>query len=133
MENKEQQDLMYKLSMYEQQIKHMQQQLQAVEQGTEEMISLNKGLEDLKSSNENEILAPIGRGIFAKAKLISKELTVDVGDKKFVKKSIPETQKIIVEQTKKLEDVKKELETGLEKINQEMTQMIMEVQGKGEK
>jgi len=130
---KEQQELMYKLSMFEQQMQHMQQQLQAVEQGIMELTSLNLGLEDLNGSKGKDILAPIGRGIFAKAKLQSEDLIVDIGSKNLVKKSIKETQKIISEQTHKLDDVKRELNNNLEHMNNELTQTFLEAQKKEEK
>lgn len=127
---KEQQELMFKLSMFEQQIQQLQQQLQAVEQGIVEMASLNLGLDELKGSKGKEILSPIGRGIFTQTKLLSEELTVDIGNKTFVKKSIPETKKIIEEQIKKLEEVKGELNNKLEEINIEMTNIFMNAQKK---
>ena len=82
----EQQEMLFKLSMFEQKIQQLQQQLQAVEQGTIELNSLNLGLDEIKGKKEKEIFALIGRGIFAKAKLISEDLIVEVGEKKFVKK-----------------------------------------------
>ena len=129
----EQQELMFKLSMFEQQIQQMQQQLQAIEQGVVELTSLNLGLGELVGSEGKEIMAPIGRGVFVKAKLLSEELTVDVGGKNFVKKSIPDTQEIINEQIKKLEDVKKSLSNSMEEINQELTRTVMNAQKEQEK
>lgn len=126
--NKNQEELMYKLSMYEQQIQQMQQQLEAVEQAIVEMNSLVLGLDELIGSKDKEILAPIGRGIFVKTRLVSKDLTVDVGGKNFVKKSIPETKKLIQNQVEKLEEVKKELEGNLEEINNELTTTFMDAQ-----
>ena len=123
-----QQELMYKLSMFEQQIQQLQQQLQSVEQGIMELMTLSTGLDELVGSKDKEIMAPIGRGIFVKAKLLSEELTVDVGGKNFVKKSIPDTQKIIKEQTKKLEEIKKSLSKAMEDINQELTKTVMDAQ-----
>ena len=123
-----QQELMFKLSMFEQQMQQLQQQLQAVEQGIVEMNNLNLGLEELVGSKDKEILAPIGRGIFVKTKLLSEELTVDVGGKNFVKKSIPEAKKIINEQIKKLEDVENELNNNLENSNAEFMKMVQEAQ-----
>ena len=69
MEDKNQQELMFQLSMFEQQIQSIQQQLQAVEKAIQELSSLVLGLEDLKGSEGKEILAPIGKGIFVKTKL----------------------------------------------------------------
>lgn len=120
------QELIYKLSMFEQQIQQLQQQLQAVEQGIVEMNSLNFGLDELIGKQGKEILAPIGRGIFVKSKLISEELTVDIGGRNFVKKTIPETKKIIEEQIKKLEDVKKDLNDNLEKLSEEIRKVMEE-------
>jgi len=125
---KSQQELMMKLSMFEQQIQHLNQQLQAVEEGIVEMNSLNLALDELKGKEGKEILAPIGRGIFTKTKLISEDLIVDIGGKNFVKKSILETKKIIGDQVKKLEEVKKELESGVEKMNQELREMFESAQ-----
>ncbi len=127
-----QQELMFKLSMFEQQIQQLQQQLQAVEQGIIELMTLSTGLDELVGSKDKEIMAPIGRGIFVKAKLLSEELTVDVGGKNFVKKGIPDTQKIIKEQTKKLEEIKKSLSKAMEDINQELTKTVMDAQKQNE-
>lgn len=123
-----QQELMFKLSMFEQQMQQLQQQVQAVEQGIVEMNSLNFGLDELVGKQGKEILAPIGRGIFIKSKLSSEELTVDVGGGNFVKKTIPDTKKIIEEQIKRLEDVKKDLNDNLEKVGAELEKVMGEAQ-----
>ncbi len=120
----ENQEFIYKLGMFEQQIKQLQQQLQAVEQTITDLDSLNFGLDDLKGKIGKEILAPFGRGIFVKAKLLSEKLTVDVGGKNFVIKDIPQTKEIIQEQIKKLEDAKKELNDNLERIGNGAQKMI---------
>jgi len=127
---KEQQEIMFKLSMFEQQIQQLQQQLQAVEQGIVEMESLNIGLNELVGSVGKEILAPIGRGIFVKTKLVSEDLIVDIGEKKFVKKTIPETKKLIEEQIGKLKEVKGELEESLEKVSEELQEVMNEAREK---
>jgi len=128
---KNQQELMFKLSMFEQHIQQIQQQLQAVEQGIIEISSLNIGLDELVGGEGKEIIAPIGRGIFAKAKLLSEELIVDVGGKNFVKKSILETKEIIDKQIKKLEDIHKELNNNLEEVSEELMKVMEEGREKG--
>ena len=131
--DEKQQELMFRLSSYEQQISHMQQQLEAIEQAIAEMISLKQGLEELKGSEGKEIFAPMGKGIFTRAKLISEDLLVDVGCKNFVKKNIPDAKKLIDAQIKKLEEIKKEFQENLEKISEEITQTIIEAQKLEEK
>jgi prefoldin alpha subunit len=128
---KEQQELMFKLAMYEQQMKQLQEQFQAVDHAIGETSSLNSGLNELKEGKDKEIFALIGKGIFAKAKITSNDLIVDVGAKNFVKKNVADTQKIIKEQINKLEQVKKELESKLEELNHEAVKMITKAQ-KGE-
>lgn len=130
MEKDREQELMLKLGTFEQQIQQLQQQLRAVEQGIVELNSLNFGLDELKGGKGKEILSPVGRGIFARTKLLSEELTVDIGGKNFVKKSIPETKKIIEEQTEKLSEIKNGLEKNLENINIEIREVIMGAQNK---
>lgn len=120
----EQQEIMFKLSMFEQQIQQLQQQLQAVEKGIVELDSLNLGLDEIVGKEGKEIFASVGKGIFAKAKLISEELIVEIGNKTFVKKTIPETQKLVKEQIEKLEEVKKELNKNLEDTSDELRKLI---------
>lgn len=124
------QELIFKLQMFDQQIKQLQQQLEAVGQGVAEMNNLNSGLDELIGKRGQEVFAPIGRGVFAKAKLESEDLNVDIGGGNFVKKSIPETKKIIEEQVKKLEEIQVELEDNLEKVGEEFNKVILEAQEK---
>ncbi len=126
----EQQEIMFKLSMFEQQIQQLQQQLQAVEKGVAELDSLNLGLDELVGKEGKEIFASIGKGIFAKAKLLSEDLIVDIGNKNFVKKTIPETQKLVKDQIEKLEEVKKELDKNLEATSEELRGLIKSVDEK---
>lgn len=128
MRKQEEQELLYKFSIFEQQIRELQQQIESIEKGIIDMNSLNFGLDELVGAKDKEIFAPLGRGIFVKAKLLSEELKVDVGDRNFVNKSIPETKELIAEQIKKLEQVKSELEKNLEEIGQEMTRTMNRIQ-----
>lgn len=131
MEKNKDQELTFKFQMLEQQIVAIQQQLQAVEQALFDMASLNIGLEEIKVNKE--ILASVGSGIFAKAKLLSEELVVSIGDKNYIKKSIPQTKKLIQEQIIKLEKAKEELNFELDKINDEITGLMREYQKISEK
>ena len=124
--DKQQQELLFKLSIFEQQISQLQQQLQAVEEGFSDLKILSLGLEKIKNSEGKEILAPLGRGIFVRGKMVSEDLIVDVGGKNMVKKTIPETQKIIETQIKKLGKIKQELDEKIEEINKELAQTLTE-------
>ena len=124
------QEFLFKLSMFDQQIRQMQQQIKAVDDGIVELESLNIDLDDMKNSEGKEILALIGRGIFAKAKLVSEEFLVDVGDRNFVKKSVDETKVMIKKQVEKLQEIRKELDVGLEQLSKEIEKVIAESEKK---
>lgn len=125
---KNEQEMLFRFSMFERQIKEIQQQIESVERGIIDLTTLNFGLDELVGSKDKEIFAPMGRGIFVKAKLLSEELNVDIGQGNFIQKSIPETKELIEEQIKKLEQVKKELEHSLEEFGEELTNMMNQAQ-----
>tara|TARA_Y100000310_G_scaffold251425_1_gene257907 strand:- start:10657 stop:11121 length:465 start_codon:yes stop_codon:yes gene_type:complete len=126
--NQAQQELMFKLQMYEQHINQTQQQQQAVEQGVADLNDLLSGLEELRGKEGQEVMAQIGKGIFVKTKLISEELTVDIGNKSLVAKSIDDTKALIQEQLGKLGEARMELNKNLEKIQEEMTGLVQQFQ-----
>ena len=123
-----QQELMYKLQMYEQHMQQLQQQLQAVEQGIVDLGKLSLGLDDLVGQKDKETMSLIGKGIYIRTKLLSEDLVVDVGGKKFVTKSISETKEMISEQIEKLEGAKEELNRAMEQVGEDFQKMIMEAQ-----
>jgi len=125
-----QEELERKFRIFEKQIMQIQEQIQAIDRAIVDMNQINIGLGEISGKKEKEILAPLGRGIFVGAKLISGNLTVDVGGGNFVKKTVPETKEIIDEQIGKLSMMKKELEGELDKINEEITKSLGKVQEK---
>ena len=78
-------------------------------------------------------MAPIGRGIFIKSKILEETLLVDIGGKNFVKKTIGETRKLIDDQVGKLEQVKKELEDNTENLSNEIQELISKAESEEEK
>ncbi|MEK6875313.1 MAG: prefoldin subunit alpha [Nanoarchaeota archaeon] len=133
--NKE--ELIYKIGILEQQSEQLQRQLQMIEQSFNELSKLKIDLEDLKNSKGKEIMAPIGRGIFIKSKIIEENLLVDIGSKNLVVKSIAETQELIQEQIKKLHEVQEFMNSSLHELGHEMEKAVEEIQkeieGKREK
>ena len=122
--DEKQQELIYQLSILQQQAQQIQEQLQLVEQNVSDLNSISDGLNELRGKKDSEMLAPLGRGIFVKAKILSEELTVDIGKKNFVKKSIPETQEIILLQIDKIAQIKERLLDELDKINNQLLTLI---------
>ena len=123
MEN-EQQELLFKLSVFEQQIRQLQQQINSIDEGMVELESLYVGLDEMKNSQGKESFSPIGRGIFVKSKITSEDLLVDVGGRNFVKKSVEETRNMIKKQIEKLDEIRKDLNNNLFEIGKEAEKLI---------
>lgn len=124
MEEKNQQEILFKLSLIEQQMQNLHSQLQAVEKRMIELETLRIGLEEFNDSEGKEIIATLGNGIFTKAKIISDKLIVDIGNKNLIKKNVKDTQKLIVKQIEKLKEAKKELNENLEETSKDAEKMI---------
>ena len=86
------------IQMIEQEAQQLNQQIQLIEQNTIELQDLNKSLDEIEQEESKEILAGLGKGIYLPVKITDKNLIVEVGNKIFVKKTIPETKELIKEQ-----------------------------------
>ncbi len=117
-------EYLMQLSMLEQQAREIQQQVSLVNQKINELSVLKISLEKLHETREKEFLAPLGEGVFVKAKLEEKELFVNVGSKIIVRKSIKDTEAIIDKQQGQLEDVRAELEGNIELLNKELQKIV---------
>jgi prefoldin alpha subunit len=124
----EEKELNYKLQLFEQQIIYFQEQINFIDQALIEMSGLKQILDEIKNKKEQEILSPIGRGVFVKAKIISDEILVDIGNKNIVTKTIPEAKELIEEQINKIEENRKKLEEELKNIEKQMETFFMENQ-----
>ncbi len=128
----EDKELFFKINMLEQYMKNMQEQIEAVEKELEEMNSLKEGLKELKNSTGKEVFASVGKSIFIKTKIISEELLVGVGEKSFVKKSIPDTVKLMELQIEKLLKIREELANEIENLRAEGEKIILSIENRKE-
>jgi len=116
------QEKLMQLQIIEQEASQLEQQLQIIEQHISDMQKINLGLDEIEKTEDKEILANIGKGIYIPAQIKSKDLIVEIGSKNFVKKTIPETKKIVEEQLKKLIAFKHQV---IEKVGEMQEQMNM--------
>ena len=112
--------------MIEQEAQQLDQQIQLIEQHSSEIQKIKNGLDDLHELKERKILANIGRGIYIPAEITDKKLIVEIGNKKLIKKSIPDAKKLIEEQLSKLEKAKKHIMGRIEELQREMMILINE-------
>ncbi len=127
------QQLNEKFQEFERQIIHLQDQLSVLNQAIEDMKSVSEGIVNLKGSIGKDIMAPIGRGIFVKAKLSSESLIVDLGAGNFVEKSIDQARELIKQQQIKIEKTRLQTQKDLEKINQQITETMKQFQSNNSK
>jgi len=125
------QEDIYKMNMFEQQINQLQKQLDMIKQTSKDIANLRDDLDGIKGQKGKEIFAHFGRGVYAKAQLLSEDLIVDIGGKKFVKKDIDSTKELIEGQIGKLEEAEKEVNKNLEGLQKEMMQLMSKFQGMG--
>jgi prefoldin alpha subunit len=99
-----------------------------VDQNVVEMNDLKASLDEIDSNENKEIMANLGKRIFIPVDIREKSLIVEVGKGNFVKKSVPDTKKIVDEEGDKLVEAKNQIMGRLDELQNEMNKMIMEFQ-----
>ena len=121
-------EIIFRLSMLEQEISKFQEQLQLIEQNILELKNLQLSLQELRDSKEKKMLANLGKNIFIKTEILDKNLIVDVGNKIFIKKNIPETIKIIENQLLKLMQAKNQVLEKMQQLQGQAQEIIAEAE-----
>lgn len=122
------QEAIMKIQMMEQETNQLNEQLKSVDQNVAEMNDLKASLEEIENNDNKEIMANLGKRIFLPVDIRDKSLIVEVGKGNFVKKSVPDTKKIVDEEGDKLMEAKNQIMGRLDELQNEMNQMIMEFQ-----
>lgn len=112
----------------EQEFEQLSQQMQLIEQNTHEMNELKSSLEEIEKEENKEILANLGKNIFIQVEIKKKELIMGVGNKNFIKKSIPDAKEIIEEQKIKLNTARESIAERLEELQNKMQGLILQAE-----
>lgn len=86
---------------------------------------------ELSRNNSREILASIGKGVYAKANLIEEKLLVNVGAGVLIKKSPQEVEKVVEEQIIKLKKTRSNVSIQLEIYAQKLAEMLEVLKNQG--
>jgi len=119
--------------MMEQEANQLSSQLQMIENNMKEIEDIKNGLDEIGKKETKEILANLGKKIFIPVEIKDKNLIIEVGDKKFIKKSISETKELIFEQITKLNSAKEEINGRLEELQNEAGKLMMQIEESQEK
>jgi len=124
------QELLWKLEQSHQKLKDLEEKLFIVVQQIIELKNFGESLEEIKTNEGKEILASLGKGVFVKSEIKDKKLFIDVGLGTLIRKDLGETQKVLRDQVLRLENMKVELESGMETLNQEVGTLIGQIENK---
>ena len=124
------QELLWRLEQSHQKLKDLEEKLSIVVQQIIELENFGESLEEIKTNEGKEILASLGKGVFVKSEIKDKKLFIDVGSGTLIRKDLGETQKVLRDQVSKLENMKVELESGMETLNQEVSTLIGQIENK---
>lgn len=123
-----QEELIMKASIFQRQAEQLSNNLAQIEAQVLELSSLAHDLNALKESSSNEMISSIAKGVYIKTNLVEKNLLVNVGSDILVKKTPEETQIIIEEQVKKLNEARLHLKAQLEIYNNLLRETIAEIE-----
>lgn len=113
--------------MIENEANQLNSQLQLIEQNKYELEELKLSIEELEKGSKN-ILVNLGKKIYIPVEVEDDKLIVYIGNNNFIKKSIPETKKIIEDQIKKLDAAVEEINNRLHSLQAEIERLMEEVE-----
>lgn len=113
------QQYMMQFQMLQEEAQRLNSQMQMIEQNISEIGEIKESLDEIGKSEKQEILANLGKKIFLPVEVKEKYLIVDVGNKKFVKKTISETNSLINSQLEKLNIARMQITERLEALQKE--------------
>ncbi len=118
-------ELLVRAQTLQNESQEVEQNIKIINEHIEDLAKFAENLDSLDKSEEKEILASIGRGVYIKSKIDEdKKLFVEIGAGIIVKKTPAETKKVIAEQLKKFEEAKLQLRTQLELYAREFRKMV---------
>jgi len=121
------------IQMIEQESNQLNQQLQLIDQNISDLQEIELSLDEIEKNQDKEILSNLGKGIYIPVHVKEKMMIIEVGNKHFIKKSIPQTKDVIEEQIKKLFVGKTEIMTRLNDLQEQVNILIGQIREAQEK
>ncbi len=121
------------IQIIEQESNQLNQQLQLIDQNISDLQEIELSLDAIEKNQGKEILSNLGKGIYLPVNIKEKKLIIEIGNKHFIKKSIPQTKEVIEEQIKKLFVGKTEIMTRLNDLQEQVNTLIEQIRDSQEK
>jgi len=109
-------------------LQESEERLNLVEQQISELQAFGESIKEINNSDDCDILAPLGKGVYLPAQIKEKNLFVGVGSGIFVKKTPDEAEKVVVGQVSGLIKMREEFSLRIEKLNVEMREMMGKIE-----
>ena len=114
------------------QLQVFQQQMELLEHQVGELNQVKEGLESIgNASGEEEIMIPLGGGVFFKGKMTEKgKVIMNVGSGVVVEKNVEGASKILNEQITQMTSIRENLTKEIEDVSMQMQKLQMAMQPK---
>jgi prefoldin alpha subunit len=122
------QELLQKAQLLHGQSQELEQQIEFIGKQIEELALFISTIETLMKTSQTEALSSLGKGVFIKTNIIEKELFVEVGSGIVLRKSLPETKKVIQEQISRFKEMQSQLKAQLEIYQSTLSSAVQELQ-----
>lgn len=122
------QETIMRAQVIEQKVHEIEQNLEVVNEQINELEIFRKSLDNFDKSESKEMLASLGKGVYAKTEVKEKDLLVNVGRDIYVKKSAKETMAVIAEQSARLIEVRQQLTMRAEAYGNAFQEIIAQLQ-----
>ena len=115
--------LAYELQVYRDESQILQQQIASLQTTLAEIEGSTETLKNLKEMKE-EVLLPIGSGAHLKAKIVDNEkILINIGADIIAEKSIEEAKEFLTSKSKKIDELRNELQKNLVEISGRMMKL----------
>lgn len=125
------QEKILEITAIERQARGLEENMQIVESQIIELENFKRGLEEIKSSKEKEILSSIGGRVYIKSEIVDiKKIYVEVGAGVLVKKSPNATLEIVSSQILRLQEVRLQIAAHLDAYHRRLEEFLIDMKGK---
>lgn len=125
------QERILEITAIERQTRELEENMQIVESQIIELENFKRGLEEIKSSKEKEILSSIGGRVYIKSEIVDIEkIYVEVGAGVIVKKSPNATLEIVNSQILRLKEVRSQIASYLDAHQRRLEEFLIDMREK---
>ena len=122
------QEVLMRAQSIQQEYQQVNENLNYISNQIDELETFKESLSTFIKSESNEMLASIGRGVYAKSELKEKKLFVEIGAGIIIRKNPEQVKDIIESQVSKLKSIKANLRGRIEVLNSEMMSLVNAIQ-----